>query len=173
LRWLLGDIESVAATVETMVPSRVDPTTGKMRAVETDDYAAFLLRFARRSGRIVHGVVTLSAVFASGGRNQIAIAGDLGTLILDADETLLGANGYGTPLQDLSIADPAHGNTSIPGNIWSRSFYHLAGATLESLSNGRSMVEGAATFEDGWRCQQVIDAVQRANESKQWEPANL
>lgn len=173
LRWLFGDIESVAATVATMVPGRVDNATGEMRAVETDDYCAFLVRFAPSEGRVVHGVVTLSAVFASGGKNQIAIAGDRGTLILEADETLLGASGYGATLEDLSVKDPAREISSIPGNIWARSFYHLAGATLGALGNGRSTVDGAASFTDGWRCQQVIDAVQRANSTAKWESTLL
>lgn len=173
LRSLFGDIESVASTVATMVPERADPATGKMRAVETDDYSAFLLRFAPREGHVVHGVVTLSAVVASGGKNQLLIAGDRGTLILEADETLLGASGYGATLEDLSVKDPALEIESIPANIWARSFYHLAGATLEALGSGRSTVEGAATFTDGWRCQQVIDAVERANSTAKWESTLL
>ena len=173
LRSLFGDIESVASTVATMVPARMDAATGEMRAVETDDYSAFLVRFAPRDDRVVHGVVTLSAVVASGGKNQLLIAGDRGTLILEADETLLGASGYGATLEDLSVKDPASEISSIPGNIWARSFYHLAGATLEALGNGRATVEGAATFHDGWRCQQVIDAVQRANSTAKWESTLL
>jgi predicted dehydrogenase len=173
LRWLLGDIESVASTVATMVPGRMDTAAGKMRSVETDDYCAFLVRFAQREERVVHGVVTLSAVIASGGKNQIVIAGDRGTLILEADETLLGASGYGATLEDLSVKDPARDIPSIPGNIWARSFYHLAGATLDALLKGSSTVEGAATFADGWRCQQVIDAVNRGNSSAKWESTLL
>jgi predicted dehydrogenase len=173
LRWMLGDIESVVSTVSTMVPGRVDTATGEMRAVETDDYCAFLVRFAPRAGRVVHGVITLSAVFASGGKNQIAIAGDRGTLILEADETLLGASGYGATLEDFSVKDPAKEIAGIPGNIWARSFYHLAGATVEALLSGSSTVDGAASFTDGWRCQQVIDAVNRSNSTAKWESTLL
>ena len=169
LRWLFGDIESVASTVATMVPARRDPATGEMRAVETDDYCAFLLRFAPRGGRHAFGVVTLSALFASGGRNQIMIAGERGTIILEDDETLLAGEGFNAPLADLSVQDPAREVTGIPGNLWARSFYHLAGATLEALQEGRGLVEGAATFTDGLRCQEVIDAIHSSHEKQRWE----
>lgn len=171
LRWLLGDIDAVSGIVATMVPARVDAATGEMRAVETDDYSSFLVRFVPKRSKVTLGSVTLSAVFASGGKNQIAIAGERGTLILDNDETLMFGNGLNTPLEDVSVADPAHDIDGVPGNIWARSFYHLAGATLRTLGSGQSQVEGAATFLDGWRCQQVIDAVHRSHQSRRWERA--
>ena len=169
LRWLFGDIEAVASTVATMVPTRRDPATGETRPVETDDYSSFLLRFSPRGGRRAYGVVTLSALFASGGRNQIMIAGERGTIILENDETLLAAQGFNTPFADLSVHDPAREVTGIPGNIWARSFYHLAGATLEALREGRAQVGGAATFSDGLRCQLVIDAIHSSHENQRWE----
>ncbi len=172
LRWLFGEIETVVGTVATMVPGRLDPATGEMRGVETDDYCSFLLHFAPRRGRTAHGVVTLSALYPSGGRNQISIAGERGTIVLDADETLLVASGFNTQFEDFSVTDPAREVAGVPANIWARSFYHLAGATLKSLQNGESTVEGAATFRDGLRCQQVIDAVHRSSASSRWEKAD-
>ncbi|MEP7271523.1 MAG: Gfo/Idh/MocA family oxidoreductase [Acidobacteriota bacterium] len=171
LRWLFGEIDAVVGVVSTMVPTRVDSATGEMRAVETDDYCSFLVRFVPRRGRATLGSVTLSAVVASGGRNQIAIAGERGTIFLENDETLLAAGGLNLPLQDLSVPDPARELAGVPGSIWARSFYHLAGATLTALQEGRSAVDGAATFLDGWRCQQVIDAVHRSQQSRRWERA--
>jgi len=171
LRWLFGDIEAVASTVATMVPARRDPVSGEMRPVETDDYCSFLLRFAPRRGRDAHGVVTLSALFPSGGRNQIMIAGERGTIILENDETLLAAEGSNTPLEDLSVHDCAREVAGIPANLWARSFYHLAGATLEVLRKGRAQVDGAATFTDGLRCQEVIDAIHSSHEKQRWEKA--
>lgn len=169
LRWLCGDIDAVASTVATMVPARLDPATDEMRAVETDDYCSFLLRFAPRRGRIAHGTVTLSALYASGGANQLTLIGERGTIRLDNDETLLAAPGFNTPFEDLSVADPARGIEGIPGNLWARSFYHLADATIEALREGKLEVKGAATFTDGLRCQEVIDAVHRAQAEQRWE----
>ena len=168
LRWLVGDIDAVSGTVATMVPERRDPHTNEMRAVETDDYCSCLLRFALRGGGQAHGTMMLSALYPSGGKNQLTLVGEKGTIILDQDETLLAAAGFNTPFTDLSVPDPAREVDGIPGNLWARSFYHLAGATIDALKAGKSEVEGAATFTDGLRCQEVIDAIHRAQAGARW-----
>lgn len=168
LRWMVGEIEAVCGTVAAIIPARPDPATSEMRAVDSDDYCSFLLRFAPRRGRTTHGVVLLSAVYASGGKNQITIAGERGTLFLEGDETLLGSEGYNTPLENLSVADPAREVAGLPDNVWARSFYHLAGETIRALRAGQTSIPQAATFTDGWRCQEVIDAVIRSQAEQRW-----
>lgn len=168
LRWLCGEIEAVSADVATLVPIRHDPVTNQPRLVETDDYCSLLVRFAPRRHRTPRGTVLLSALYASGGKNQITIAGDKGTLILDGDEKLLGAQGYNTAFEDFSLADRAHEVAIIPDNLWARSFYHLARETVFALQEGRTEIPHAATFADGWRCQTVIDAVLRSQQQQRW-----
>jgi predicted dehydrogenase len=168
LRWMIGEIEAVCGTVAAIIPARPDPETGEMRKVETDDYCSFLLRFAPRRGRARYGSVLLSAVYSSGGKNQITIAGERGTLFLEGDETLLGSQGYNTLLEDLSIPDSARGVKGLPDNVWARSFYHLADATLRALRDGQTTIPHAATFTDGLRCQEVIDAVIRSDQEQRW-----
>ncbi|MGH9901322.1 MAG: hypothetical protein ACRD68_05800, partial [Pyrinomonadaceae bacterium] len=48
---------------------------------------------------------------------------------------------------------------------WSRGFTEFAARIIEALRAGRREVEGAATFEDGHRIQQVLDAARRSHES--------
>jgi predicted dehydrogenase len=172
MRWLFGDIESVCADVETMVTARPDPETGLARPNETDDYCAFLARFARRGERIPRGTVLLSALYASGGKNQITIAGDKGTLILEGDEKLLGSQGYNAPFEDFSLTDRALEIAAIPDNIWARAFYHLARETIVALQEGRTEIPHAATFADGLKCQEVIDAILKSQAEQQWIRVN-
>ncbi len=40
---------------------------------------------------------------------------------------------------------------------------------VAALREGRTTVEGAVTFEDGYRTQMVLDAARRSNESGCWE----
>lgn len=167
LHWLCGEIESVCSDVATMVPARRD-STGQMRANETDDYCAFLVRFAPRGGRTSRGTVLLSALYASGGKNQMTVAGERGTLILDGDETLLGSQGYNTPFEDFSLVDRAHEVAMIPDNLWARSFYHFARETVAALQEGRTEIPHAATFIDGLKCQQVMDAVLQSQRDGKW-----
>jgi predicted dehydrogenase len=168
LRWMFGEIEAVSGTVATIVPARHDPATGQMRAVETDDYCSFLLRFAPRRGRSAHGNILLSAVYASGGKNQITAAGERGVLILEGDDKLLGAQGYNTPFEELSVADPAREVAGLPDNVWARSFLHFAREITSALRAGKTAIPHAATFSDGLRCQEVIDAVIRSHEEQRW-----
>ncbi len=168
LRWLFGEIESVCGSVDTMVPKRKDPLTGELKPNETDDYCAFLLKFAEHEGRRAHGTVLLSALFASGGKNQVVAAGSKGTLILDGEETLLGALGYNHQFEDMSLSDRALEIAIIPNNIWARSFYHLARETVQALHEDRAEIAHAATFADGVRCQEVIDAVLCSQQEQRW-----
>lgn len=59
--YLVGDIAAVSADLATVVPERTDPATGARRAVENDDQAQFLIRFAggatgsAEASRVAHG----------------------------------------------------------------------------------------------------------------------
>ena len=168
VRWLFGEIESVTSTVATMVPTRKDSLTGESRPNETDDYCSLLVRFAPQNGHVSHGVIVLSALYASGGKNQITAVGSGGTLVMDGDETLIGALGYNHQFEDMSLVDRARGIPAVPDNIWARSFYHLARETTQALREGRTEIAHAATFLDGLHCQEVLDAAFIAHEQQRW-----
>ena len=168
LRWTFGEIEAVCSTVATMVPERKDAKTGEMKPNETDDYCSFLVRLKSQEGRVAHAIVQLSALYASGGKNQVTAVGSNGTLVLDGEEVLLGAIGYNHPFEEMSLADRAREISFIPDNIWARSFYHLARETVQALREGRTEIAHAATFADGLRCQEVIDAVLRSQAEQRW-----
>jgi len=52
---------------------------------------------------------------------------------------------------------------------WSRGFTAFAKKIVAALREGRTTVDGAATFADGYRTQMVLDAARRSNESGCWE----
>ena len=168
LRWLFGEIDAVSSTMATMIPTRKDPVSGEDRPNETDDFCSFLLRFAPQRGRTPHGVVTLSALYASGGKNQITAVGSKGTLVMDGDETLIGATGYQQQFEEMSLIDRARGISIVPDNIWARSFYHLARETVQALRESRTEIAHAATFQDGLHCQEILDAVHLAHVEQRW-----
>ncbi len=168
LRWMFGDIEAVCSTVATMVPERKDSITGEMRPNETDDYVAFLVRFTPQEDRSMHGAAVLSALYTSGGKNQITAVGSKGTLVLDGEETLIGAAGFNHQFEDMTLTDRAREIAIVPDNIWARSFYHLARETVQAIREERTEIAHAATFLDGLHCQQVIDAVIRSHDEQRW-----
>ena len=52
---------------------------------------------------------------------------------------------------------------------WARGFTVFSRRIVEALRAGQTTVEGAATFEDGYRTQLVLDAARRSHESGCWE----
>ncbi len=175
LRWLLGDVTAVTSTLATLVGERKDPKTGELRANETDDYCSFLLRInpsfsARETDSVkpIHGQVLLSGLYASGGKNNLTIVGTNGTIVLDGDETLSAAQGFNHPFEDFSLADRAREISWIPDNLWARSFYHLAREAVQAIHENRTDIPHAASFADGLRCQQVIDAIKLAHTEQRW-----
>jgi predicted dehydrogenase len=50
-------------------------------------------------------------------------------------------------------------------NDWSRGFTAFSKEIVKALREGRTEVPGAATFEDGYRTQLVLDAARRSNDS--------
>lgn len=172
VRWMFGEIEGVSSTVATMIPERKDAKTSEMKPNETDDYVSFMLRIVTPSGRIAHGTILLSALYASGGKNQVTAVGSNGTLVLDGDEMLLGALGYNHQFEDMSLADRALEISVIPNNIWARSFYHFARETVQALREERTEIAHAATFLDGLHCQDVLDAVMQSQAEQRWVKVN-
>jgi predicted dehydrogenase len=51
---------------------------------------------------------------------------------------------------------------------WSRGFTAFAVAICEAMRASKTTVKDAATFEDGYRVQLVLDALRESNESSCW-----
>jgi len=51
---------------------------------------------------------------------------------------------------------------------WARGFTAFSKQIVKALREGRTTVDGAATFEDGYRVQIVLDAARRSNENGCW-----
>jgi predicted dehydrogenase len=52
---------------------------------------------------------------------------------------------------------------------WSRGFTGFSREIVKALREGRTTVAGAATFEDGYRTQLVLDAARRSHQRGCWE----
>ena len=168
-RWLLDtEVDEVFCNLATHVHERKDDS-GRTRPVTTDDEANLLLKFVdSESTDGATANVSLSMVEAGASAHLIEIFGARGALKVDG-------NGY------LSMAKVGDGDwTSVetdrgelaPGmaeGSWSRGFTAFSEQIVSALREGRATVEGAATFEDGYRTQLVLDAARRSNESGCWE----
>lgn len=163
LRYWLGEVGAVSGQVATMVPDRRDKNTGEPWTATADDQVSFTLEM--QSGALVS--VFLSGAARHGTGNSSQIFGSEGTIRLaDADEKLLVARA-GEDFADLSETDP---NAALPGigkGIWNVSVVAMMMAIMDAIRSGQP-VQTAATFDDGWRCQLVMDAVRQSSAERRW-----
>jgi predicted dehydrogenase len=155
-RYLVGEIASVSALVRTIVPGR-----------EVDDHFVATIEFE-------NGVVgTLEASRLARGRinsNAFEVNGSQGSLFFDVER-----------LNELEVADtrtfrrvlvtePEHPfmrHWWPPGHIvgWGDTFTHELGHVLEAIAGEHGIAPHGATFEDGYRCAEVAEAIERSAES--------
>jgi predicted dehydrogenase len=171
--YLLGDIARVLGTLHTVHTKRRDPANGTMRPVENEDLAQVLVEF----GRGVRGTFEISRV-ATGYKCglRFAVIGTKGTLSFDQERmnelrhyeagSAAGRRGFRTLL-----AGPEHPDY--------RSFCPAPGHGLGyndlkviEVRNVLRAIETGATewpdFDEGWRVQRVIEAIERSHAACGW-----
>jgi predicted dehydrogenase len=88
-------------------------------------------------------------------------------LILDEEGRLWGARKGEEDFKDLSVPDPLASMDGIFKNVWTRSFAHQAEYLVDVIRT-RGTIERGATFYDGMRCQEVMDAARRSWKQEMW-----
>ncbi len=168
-RWTLGaEVSEVFCNLATHVRERKDDR-GELRLVTTDDEANLLLRFQDSElTEAATGNASMSLVEAGAPQNEIQFFGSSGALgVGELGEIWRAKIGAG----DWMIAERDSGELAA-GMIdsgWSRGFTAFAQEIVAALRAGRTTVEGAATFADGYRTQLVLDAARKSNERGCWE----
>jgi len=163
LRFWFGDLERVSGKVTRLRPDLVDPKSGKPVKSETDDTFSFTAVF--RSGVIASMTASFATSPTRGAR--IAVMGSEGTLYAEQpganpmeDGVVLGSR-LGAPLQKL---DTPPQFTPFKDDRDNRlmAFRLLVRDFTRGIDTGSSP---APNFTDGWRCQQVLDAVRESSET--------
>jgi predicted dehydrogenase len=164
-RWLVNaEVSEVCCNLATHVRERKDEA-GKLREVTSDDEANLLLRFAESElTEGSTGNASMSMVEAGKAEHRLEIFGSRGALMIEeAGELWQSKIGDG----EWKRVETDRGELA-PGmrdGGWARGFTAFAGKIVDALRAGRTTVDGAATFEDGYRTQLVLDAARRADES--------
>nr|ART40522.1 L765 [uncultured bacterium] len=169
-RWMLGtEINQVSCMLSTHIAERLDKESGAIRRVTSDDEAKLLFRFADSElTKNATGMAALSVVESGSYENRMEIYGTTGALMIEeTGELWHSPAGSGTwrPCQ-------VHQDPMAPGMrpaSWSRGFAAFSGAIIEALRNGKTTLEGAADFEDGYRAQLVLDAARESNRTACWQ----
>lgn len=164
-RWFLGtEVSAVVANLATHIRERKD-REGRERAVTTDDETNMLLRFADSEfTEGATGIASMSLVEPGKPDHRLEIFGASGALMIEENGELWRSK---TGDGEWRRVEVGRGELA-PGmsdNGWARGFTIFSRKIVEALRAGETAVEGAATFEDGYRTQLVLDAARRANEN--------
>jgi predicted dehydrogenase len=163
LRHWFGEVAAVDGKLMTLRPDLVDTATGRAVQAETDDAFLFTLEFA--NGGTATMIASFAATPARGAR--IGVMGDAGTFIADQpgpnpmEDGIVIASRNGSTLQPL--ATPARYTPfTDPRDHRLMAFRLLVRDFTRGIEKGTSP---SPNFEDGLRCQQVLDAVRESASS--------
>jgi predicted dehydrogenase len=163
LRFWLGDIGAISGQLATMVPNRTGKQTGEPWTATADDQVSFTAEM--QNGAVVSVFLSGAARHSIG--NHVEIFGSEGTIMLaDKDEKLLVARA-GEDFQDVSEIDPNAERPGVGKGIWNVSFVGLIQEATAAIREKRAPREGA-TFADGLKCQQAMDAVRQSWAERRW-----
>ena len=161
LRDWFGDVKTVSGQLQSLRPDVRDPATGKVVQSETDDTFLFRLEFA--NGGTATMIASFAATPARGAR--IAVMGDRGTLIADQpgpnplDTGVVIGSRDGSPLTQLAMPSRYAAFTD-DRDPRLACFRLLVRDFSRGIDDGTS---ASPNFVDGWRCQQVMDAVRTSS----------
>ncbi len=175
--FLLGPIAEVIGTAETFIKERPREGTGganpQMDQVTVYDAAAFLARF--ENGAI--GTFEASPLVPGRkAKESFEINGSKGSLVFDLErmnelrvyfeDEEPETSGFRTLLG----TEPEHPYMEgwwPPGHIigYEHTFVHTVKDLLDGIKTG---IGPGPTFEDGYRCQAVLDAVERSLGDREW-----
>jgi predicted dehydrogenase len=167
-RWLVGEPVAVTGAVATFTPTRPDPAAGgRRRAVETDDAFEAVVEFEGGA------LGSLSGTNVAAGRRahlSLEVNGSRGTVAFDLERLnslevhLVGEGPAGGGLREVLTTEAEHlggADWWPPGHGigWDASLAHELHHLLVAVATGTPVAPDGATFEDGYRCAVVCDAI--------------
>jgi predicted dehydrogenase len=153
-RYLVDEIVSVSALVRTVVPGR-----------EVDDHFVATVEFAGgavgtlEASRLARGRINYNAFEVNGSKGSIAFDVERLNELQVADEKRFAR---------VLVTEPDHPFMRYwwpPGHIvgWGDTFTHEIAHLLAAIAGEATVAPHGATFEDGYRCAEVADAIVRSS----------
>jgi predicted dehydrogenase len=168
LRFLLGrEPTEVLGVLATHIPARPDAQSGAARLVTSDDAVQALLGF----GGGLTATMSLSAVEPGKPMHVVEVFGTRGGLRVEGLE-LSRADLSGRSWEPVELPPLEPLPAGMRETEWTYGFVQYARAIAEALRSGARTLAGAATFEEGWRNQRVLDAIRRSHTERRWIPLN-
>jgi predicted dehydrogenase len=167
-RWLLGaEVSEVFCNLATHIRERKDES-GRARQVTTDDEANILLRFGETEfTEGATGNASMSLVEPGKPEHRLEVFGSSGALMIEESGELWQSK-VGDGEWRRVVTDRGELSPGMRDGGWARGFTSLSKRIVETLRAGSTTVAGAATFEEGYRTQLVLDAARQSNDQGCW-----
>ncbi len=177
-RYLVGEVSSVSAMTDIFIKERPLPEKPERKGkVGIDDAWAALVRF--ENGAI--GSFETSRLCA-GRKNymRIELHGTEGSLVFNLERLnelevcsrrdLEDRRGFKTIMLTENV-HPYISNWWTPGHIigWEHTFVHEVYHLIRCIEYDKSIAPLGATFHDGLKCQEIIDAILESSKTGKWE----
>ncbi len=172
-RYLVGEITEAAGLLKTFITERPLPDgSGKKGAVDVDDAAISLVKFENGAIGTIEG-----SRFATGRKNynRFEINGSKGSICFELERMnelqLYVEEGPTSGFRTVLATDAKHPYVAAwwpPGHIigYEHTFTHTVFDLLKAVDEQKVPTPN---FEDGVRNQKVLDAIEKASESRRWE----
>lgn len=164
LRWFLSaQVSQIFCQLQTHVKERRDAESNEMKSVSTDDEANLILRFADDEFcEDATANVSLSMVEYPAYQNRVEFFGTEGAIRVEFDGELFMGKAGDEAWQKVEI-DLNEGVEGARNTGWNNGFLTFAEEIIKALKAGKTEVEGAATFADGYQVQLLMDAARQSN----------
>ena len=166
-QWLMGTgVSSVFCQLQTHIKERSD-SVGVVRQVTTDDECLLILRFAPNEFVAdATGIVSVSMTEYPTYKNRVELYGTDGAIAVEHKGEVLVAEAGDTEWKavEVPLGDAIPG---VPDTGFSRGFMAFAPEIITAIRTGASEIEHAATFQDGYEIQRVLDAAKESDRSGQ------
>lgn len=171
-RYLVGEPVEVSGMMKTFIPERPLPEDpSKMGPVDVDDAASALVKYDNGAMGYLEG-----SRVCPGRKNyaQFEINGSKGSIVFDLEQLnelkLFVQEGPNSGFRTISVTEAQHpyfGAWWPHGHIigYEHSFTHTIYDFLKAIAEGKPP---HSNFEDGWKNQRVLDAIESSANSRQW-----
>jgi len=165
---LSTEVTKVLGMLTTHIKQRPDKANGGLRDVTTDDEAKLLFKFSDGPHtEDATGTASISVVESGKYENRFEVYGAKGALMVEETGELWRSPTGSGAWRPVPV-EQDHMAQGMREGSWSRGFTAFSIAICEALRAGKTTVKDAATFEDGYRVQLVLDAARASNESGCW-----
>lgn len=165
-RWFLSaEISSVFCQLQTHVKERRDENLNKMREVTSDDESSLIVRFT--GGDLVKdatGIISVSMVEYPNYHNLIEFFGTKGALRVGYKGEIFLAKQNESDYTEIETEIGA-ALSDIFDSGFPSGFTAFAPKIIEAIKTGKTEIEHAATFVDGLKVQEVLDAARQSDKT--------